>query len=474
MKKSKAAKGQHKNTMNRRKFLGTASCAAIGTTTFFSSLFNLGMTNEAAARSSVVNKDYKALVCILLAGGNDSFNMLIPNDAGTYAEYATTRANLAIKKDHILGLKPLVTGQPMLGLHPSMPEVQELFNKGDVAFLANVGTLVQPTSKAQYTNQSVSLPLGLFSHADQIQQWQTSIPQSRAAYGWGGRMADILQSMNTNQNISMNISLSGRNVFQSGNKIAEYSIEPRGLGSVGIRDYGGDDMLDQIRTTAVKSLMEQQYADVFTKAYADVVSGSQATHEIFSKAIQQVNVKTVFSKNEISQSLQMVAKTIAARKSLNVNRQTFFITFGGWDHHDRVLKSQRKMLAVLSKALKEFNTAMQELQTHHEVTTFTISDFGRTLTSNGNGTDHAWGGNVMMMGGKVKGGKVYGKYPSLALNSHLDVNNGVLLPTTSTDEYFAELARWFGVSNTDLADIFPNLRHFYSLGSTPPIGFMAS
>ncbi len=465
---------QGKKTMNRRKFLGTASCAAVGTSTFFSTLLNLGMTSNAAAHSltNTKDKDYKALVCVLLAGGNDSFNMLIPNDEASYAEYKTTRANLAIKQDRILGLNPLVTNQPKLGVHPSMPEVQALFNQGDLAFLANVGTLVQPTTKAQYTNQAVKLPLGLFSHADQIQQWQTSIPQSRTAYGWGGRVADIMQSMNANQNISMNISLSGRNVFQSGNKAAEYSIESGGLGSVGIKDYGGEDVLDQIRTTAVKSLMEQQYADVFAKTYANVVSSSQATHEVFSKAIEKVQMKATFSKNEVSQSLQMVAKTIAARKHLNVNRQTFFITFGGWDHHDRVLKSQRKMLAVLSKALQEFHTAMQEFNTNDEVTTFTISDFGRTLTSNGNGTDHAWGGNVMMMGGKVKGGQIYGQYPSLALGSVLDVNNGVLLPTTSTDEYFAELARWFGVSNTDLPDIFPNLRNFYSVGATPPIGFM--
>jgi uncharacterized protein (DUF1501 family) len=211
--------------MSRRKFIGTASCAAIGTTTFFSTLFNLGMANEAAARSvravKATNSDYKALVCILLAGGNDSFNMLVPTDRGAYNAYAATRSNLAIPLNSLLSISPLGGSQPPLAVHPAMPEVQSLFNTGKLSFVANVGTLVQPTTKAQFMNGSVKLPLGLFSHADQIQQWQTSVPQSRSAYGWGGRVADILQSMNNNQDISMNISLSGRNVFQSGGRSAE-------------------------------------------------------------------------------------------------------------------------------------------------------------------------------------------------------------------------------------------------------------
>ncbi|MEL6863890.1 MAG: DUF1501 domain-containing protein [Bacteroidota bacterium] len=464
------------NKMNRRKFLGTASCAAIGTTTFFSTLFNLGMANAAASRaikeSGTTNNGYKALVCILLAGGNDSFNMLVPTDADGYAAYTATRSNLALAQNTLLPLNPLVGNQPMLGLHPAMPEVQQLFNSGQVAMISNVGTLVQPTTKTQFQNGAVTLPLGLFSHADQIQQWQTSVPQSRSAYGWGGRMADILQSMNANQDISMNISLSGRNVFQSGNQVAEYTIRPSGTGSIGIDGYNGTDMLDQIKTTAVKNLMEQQYTDMFKSTYANVVSNAQSTHEMFSTAVGNINLNTNFSPSYLSQSLNMVARTIAARDTLNVSRQTFFITFGGWDHHDEVLNIQNTMLGVVSKALNEFNSAMVELGLSNEVTTFTISDFARTLTSNGNGSDHGWGGNVLAMGGSVKGGQIYGEYPSLALNNSLDVGNGVLIPTLSTDEYFAELAQWFGVSNSSLQDIFPNILNFYTPSATPPIGFM--
>lgn len=463
--------------ISRRNFLGTASCAAIGTTTFFSTLFNLGMTNEAAARTakaaaSVGNSNYKALVCILLEGGNDSFNMLVPTENSAYNDYATTRTHLAIPKNNLLTLNPLVGNQPSLGVHPAMPEVQQLFNSGDLAFLTNIGTLVEPTTKTQFENGGGKLPLGLFSHSDQIQQWQTSVPQNRSAKGWGGRMADILQSMNANQNISMSISLSGRNVFQSGNQTAEYTIRPTGTGSIGIKDYNGPAAIDQIKTSAVNSLLEQQYQDIFTKTYADVTKNAQAAHEQFSTAIGGVNLTTAFSTTQLSQSLNMVAKTIAARSSLGVCRQTFFINYGGWDHHDEVIFSQQAMLQIVSKALGEFNTAINELGLGNDVTTFTISDFGRTLTSNGNGTDHGWGGNVLAMGGSVNGGQIYGTYPSLALNNALEIGGGVLIPTLSTDEYFAELAQWFGVSNSDLSTIFPNLLNFYSINGTPPIGFM--
>lgn len=468
--------GKHKKDMSRRDFLRLSGCAALGTTTFFSTLFNLGMANEAAARNAPLagttgtNSNYRALVCILLAGGNDSFNMLAPTSGSAYEAYNRTRSNLALKSDELLGLSPLGGNSIPLGFHPSMPETQQLFNSGRLACIANVGTLVEPTTKTQFNNNAISLPLGLFSHADQIQQWQTSIPQSRSAYGWGGRMADILHNMNNNQNISMSISLAGRNVFQSGSQTAEYTIRPSG--STGMQGYGGGSLIDRIRTTAVDSLMEQQYNDMFTQTYADVVSNAQDTHQLFSAAVGGVNLSTEFSQSYASSNMAMVAKTIAARNTLDVCRQTFFITIGGWDHHDGVLKGQREMLAELSVALGEFNAAMDELGVADQVTTFTISDFGRTLTSNGNGTDHAWGGNVLVMGGAVKGGLIYGSYPNLALDSELDVGNGVLIPTLSTDEYFAELAQWFGVSDTDLDSIFPNLQNFYVPGSGAPIGFM--
>lgn len=468
---------QHKN-ISRRKFIGSASCAALGTATFFSTFFNLGSINAMAASPSIgfnaPPNDYKALVCILLAGGNDSFNMLVPSSGSAYTEYSQTRTNLALAQNSLLPITPNTYNVQELGIHPAMTEVQQLFNQNKLSFISNVGTLVQPTTKTQYLNGSVSLPLGLYSHADQIQQWQTSIPHARSATGWGGRLADIMQSMNSNQNISMNVSLSGKNVFQAGNQTAEYTIKSTGTGSIGIDGFTGTSLYDQVRRTAVNSLLEQQYQDVFKQSYAEVISTANNSHQTFSAAIGQVNLSTVFSATELSQSLQMVAKTIAARENLGMSRQTFFVTFDGWDHHDEVLNAQQNMLSTVSKALNEFNAAMEELQVTNDVTTFTVSDFGRTLASNGNGTDHAWGGNVMVMGGSVNGGDVFGTYPSLALNSDLNVEDvGVLLPTLSTDEYFAELAQWYGVANSDLSTILPNIGRFYSTSSgTPPIGFM--
>ncbi len=463
--------------MSRRRFIGQASCAALGTTTFFSTLFNLGMANATAGynaqRYSAGNNDYKALVCILLAGGNDSHNMLVPSDNAAYNNYAATRTNMALAQNSLLGINPLTYNNGTFGVHPNMPEVQSLFNTGKLSFVANVGTLVQPTSPQQYLNGSVTLPSGLFSHSDQIQQWQTSVPQTTSASGWGGRVSDILQSMNTNQNISMNISLSGRNIWQSGSNTSEYTILNTGTGSIGIEGFNGTDMIDQVRTSAVNSMLNQQYQDIFKKTYAQTVNNAQDSHDIFSTAVSGSNLTTVFSANELSQSLQMIARTIAVRDTLGMCRQTFFVVYDGWDHHDELLNNYSQMITVVSKAMGEFNAAMEELNVWDKVTTFTVSDFARTLTSNGNGTDHAWGGNVMVMGGGVKGGDIFGFYPSLAQSNSQIVENSVVVPTISTDEYFYELGKWFGVPDSEANMILPNLGNFYSTSSgAAPIGFM--
>lgn len=459
---------------SRRSFLGTASCAAIGSTTFFSTLFNLQSMNAASLSSDWWGggEDYRALVCIMLGGGNDSFNMLVPTSNEHYSEYQTTRSNQAIPQANLLNLSPTSYNEKELGLHPSMPELKTLFDAGKLAVLCNVGTLVQPTTKSDYNN-SYRLPFALFSHADQEKQWQTSVPQTNSPTGWGGRLADLVQSANTNQNISMNISLAGKNLFQLGEQSAEYSILPTGTGSIGIRGYNGISTFDQIRTSAVKSLMEKQYQDIFKQTYAGVVQASQNTHELFSAAVGNSTLSTTFSTNPLSQSLQMVARTMKVRQELGVKRQTFFVRIDGFDNHDELLNNHGALMTMLSKGMSEFQTAMGELNLEDCVTTFTVSDFGRTLTSNGNGTDHAWGGNVLIMGGKVKGKEVYGSYPNLALNTDLEIGGGVLIPKISTDEYFAELALWYGVSKSDLAILFPNIGNFYNtMSTTPPLGFM--
>ncbi len=463
--------------ISRRKFLGTASCATIGTTTLFSSLLNLGAVNSLAAMNPANNSgsdDYKALVCISLSGGNDSFNMLVPRSNRHYQEYAKTRSNLALPKGNLLSLDYTDRNGKQFGLHPAMPEVQELFNNKKLAFISNIGTLVAPCSKKEYLAGSVSSPVGLLSHADQAQQWMTGIPYSRSSKGWGGRMADILQAGNENQNISMNISLSGTNIYQVGNHVSEYAIRASAGGSVGIKTYEGNNSLDNILSGGVESLLEQDYKDMFTSSYTNKIKNSQANYEEFSKALKDAPLfSSQFSDNELSANLELVAKTIAAQKILGMKRQTFFINFGGWDHHDEVLNNQETMLAVVSKALLEFQEAMEEMEMAENVTTFTMSDFGRTLTSNGNGSDHAWGGNVMVMGNEVNGGQIYGEYPSLALNGENDIGGAIMLPTTSTDVYFAELSQWFGVGKGDLNFVLPNLSRFYDpYNSKMPLGFM--
>ncbi|MEL7122473.1 MAG: DUF1501 domain-containing protein [Bacteroidota bacterium] len=464
-----------KHKYSRREFLGAASCAAIGSTTFFSTLFNLQSMSAASLNNAWFDEggeDYRALVCIMLGGGNDSYNMLVPISNEHYNEYTATRTNQSLQQNTLMKINPKTYNKKELGLHPSMTELKQLFDQQKVAFVSNVGTLVQPTTRSDYDNGN-KLPFGLFSHADQDQQWQTSVPQTKSPTGWAGRLADMVKSANSNQNISMNISLAGKNVFQLGQNTAEYSILPSGTGSIGIRGYNGTSTFDQVRTAAVKSLMEKQYQDVFKQTYADVIHASQNTHELFSAAVGNSTITTPFSNNYLSQSLKMIARTIKVRQALGLKRQTFFVRYDGWDHHDELLNAQNAMLSVVSKAMSEFQTALAELNMEDCVTTFTISDFARTLVSNGNGTDHAWGGNAIVMGSKVKGQEIYGSYPSLRLNQDNMLEGGVIIPKISTDEYFAELALWYGVSKTDLVDLFPNLGNFYNtLGSTPPIGFM--
>jgi uncharacterized protein (DUF1501 family) len=453
----------------RRRFMGQASCAAVGTTALFNTILNMGMFNTLAGCGQ---PDYKGLVCLFLSGGIDSFNMLVPRGPAEYAEYAGVRADLALPQNTLLPITPATPDGREYGLHPGLIELQSLFAQGRLALISNVGTLVEPTTLAQFQNGSVSLPLGLFSHSDQAMHWQTSLPDKRSQIGWAGRIADILQEGNCNQNISMNISLSGNNVWQTGASTAHYTITQNG--SVGLRDYGSTAPEAQIFTNAIDSLLGLNYQHLFEKTYAQRMRGAIDADVEFSAAIDSLApLQTQFSPNSLSQRFRMIAQTIAVRNVLGMSRQTFFVQAGGWDHHDEVILSQEAMLPVISAALSEFYTALEEIGVENDVTTFTASDFARTLSSNGRGSDHAWGGNHMVLGGAVNGGDIYGTFPDLFLGNSLDTNRGRLIPTTSVDELFAELATWFGVPAPDLELILPNISRFYSPGSSiPPIGFM--
>ncbi len=457
--------------LSRRNFLSHSCSLGLAGATLSSSLLQLGLARHAAAQSG---EGYRAMVCILLAGGNDSYNMLVPYDNDQYGEYASIRADLALQHSSLLPLSGTTSSGRRYGVHSGMPELQSLYDNGDVALIANVGTLLEPFDLQSFNNGSGRLPLGLFSHADQINQWQTATPSARIAQGWAGRIADMMQDVNMANGVSMNISLSGTNVFQSGNSITEYSVTAENDGAVGINAYDDGSEFGALRKRMVDELLAIDHQHIFKREYYRRLSQSLEARSVFVDALQSTPaLSTTFSDNLLSQNLRQIARIIGARGPLGATRQTFFITVEGWDHHDNVLDNQATMLPGVSRALMEFRDALVELDIYDSVATFTSSDFGRTLTSNGKGSDHGWGGHHIVMGGAVDGGKIFGDYPIISGSSNLDVGRGVYAPTTSVDEYFAEIARWFGVADSDLDQVLPNIRAFYSPGSSSsPLGFM--
>ncbi|MDF1696426.1 MAG: DUF1501 domain-containing protein [Saprospiraceae bacterium] len=476
-----------KRKISRRTFLGEASCAAIGSTAFLSSFLNLGMINTLAARPHIISNtnDYKAMVCILLAGGADTYNVLVPTESSEYDDYVATRGSLALDKNatnpaQLIDLDYDDNGRTF-AVHAGMTKVRDMFDNNNLSFISNIGTLIEPiANKADYQSGTKKIPLGLYSHSDQIMQWQTSVPQSRSAVGVGGRMADILQDMNTIPQVSMNISLAGKNRFQTGKEYNEYSISNNttsaNIGYDGLPSWWSNSgFLNDIKNGVINNAVEQEYNNIFERTMSSLTEQTAGSIEVFQKAFGNiVPLATEFSDTNLSKDLKKIAETISVKSYLGANRQIFFVTIGGWDHHDNVILNQNAMLPVVSNALSEFNDALTEIGMQNDVVTFTISDFARTLTTNGNGSDHAWGGNQMIMGGPVNGGQIFGNYPSLALDGN-DLNlsgRGRILPTTSVDEFYAELALWFGVSPNDLDYILPNLCNFYSSSNctVPPAG----
>ena len=468
-------------TINRRTFLRQAGCAGMSSIPLLNTLLSLRLS-EGLARAEVPNGEYRALVCILLAGGNDSFNMLVPREASAYADYQSSRSNLALAPAQLIDIQPI--GLPPFAVHGEMPEIAQLFSNGNAAFVANVGTLIEPVqNRAQVEQNLKRLPLGLYSHSDQIEQWQTSVPHSRSGIGWGGRMADLLKELNANQVVPMQISLDGSNVWQTGNSVAEYSITPNGATALNGYNAAWQQYQDlqNALSAAVDSQLAQQYSNLLCQTFNTRKKQALDAYQVFAAASAPALPGGVtFPATYLGQRLAMVAKAIQGRAAMGATRQTFFIQWGGWDHHGEVLEAQSAMLPQVSAAIGAFYQALVALGVQNNVTLFTTSDFGRTLTSNGRGSDHAWGGNQLVVGGAVKGQRIYGQYPSLAVNpdsgpevNPLDTGRGRFIPTTSCDEFFAELALWLGVSPGSLPLVLPNIGNFYSVNSAePPIGFL--
>ena len=466
----------------RRQFLGQASCAAVSALPILNTLLSLRLAQGIASASTPAAGEYRALVCIFLAGGNDSFNMLVPREASAYAAYTAARADLALAPAQLAQINPI--GLPGYYVHGGMPEVASLFEAGNAAFVANVGTLVEPVQNRTQVAQALKqLPLGLYSHSDQIEQWQTSIPNSRSGIGWGGRAADILRDTNSSQVVPMSISLDGSNLWQTGNNGAEYSITPSG--AVALSGYNAAwaqyQDLQNAMSSAVDSQLAEQYANLLSQTFTQRKKQALDAYQTFAAASAPALPNGItFPSTYIGQRLAMIARAIQGRTALGAVRQTFFVQRGGWDHHDEVVGNQATMLPEVSAAIGAFHAAMVAMGLQNQVCLYTASDFGRTLTSNGRGSDHAWGGNQLVVGGGIAGRRIFGQYPSLTVNpdsgpevNPLDTGRGRFIPTTSCDTFFAELALWLGMSKSQLPLVLPNIGNFYSTtSSAAPLGML--
>jgi uncharacterized protein (DUF1501 family) len=438
----------------RRTFIRQAACAALTTTGILNTIFDLRRLSAAPLDTS----DYKALICLFLFGGNDANNVIVPHDNAGYASYASARGILAIPQASLLPLTLQNGDGRDFGFHPNLAELQALFNQGKLGLVANVGTLVAPVTRAQYLAGGAAVPPQLFSHADQSVQWQTSVPDVISKTGWGGRMADVLQSLNAGSKISLNISIAGTNTFEVGNTVLPYSISPNG--SIGLSGFDGSANAN-IRLQAFKDLLALPHNNLFEQAYSDTVSRSIAANDLLTSALSGIPAfQTVFPASNLGSQLNMIAKLIAARNNLSMNRQIFFCSVGGYDTHGDQLAGQANLLTELSQGLNAFYNATVELGVASQVTTFTASDFGRTYPTNGSGSDHGWGSHQFVLGGAVQGGRLFGTFPTLAVNGPDDTGQGRWIPTTSVDEFSATLATWFGVSASDLHTVLPNIGRF--------------
>jgi uncharacterized protein (DUF1501 family) len=457
----------------RRQFLRRSVCAAVGMTAVRNTLFDLRRIAAAAPLA-----DSKTLVCVFLYGGNDANNTLVPALAGDYAQYAAARGALALPQTALLPLRPLVPppgDSREWGLHPSLPGVQGLFDRGRLALVANVGPLVGPLSREEFLSRGAAVPPQLFSHSDQTVHWQTALPDQPARTGWGGRTADLLHALNSEARISMSISVAGTNTFQVGNLVTQYQVAPEG--PVGLTAYVPADAGHDASSVAIRRLLARSYGNLFERGYGGIFQRALDNQELLAGALAGAPpLATAFPETELGLQLQMIARLISVREGLGLRRQVFFCAAQGYDTHggqvgaSPLVGAHADLLAELDGGLAAFDAAMTELSLADSVTAFTASDFGRAYLANGDGSDHGWGGHHFVLGGAVRGGRLYGQLPTLALEGPEDAGEGRWIPTTSVDEYSATLARWFGVAESDLLLVFPNLGRFAS----PDLGFMGA
>lgn len=453
---------------SRRAFLKRAAALGIvgGAGPF---VMNLAAIGEAAAATA---SDYKALVCIFLYGGNDYANTLPPYDQASYNLYSSLRSTIAHPRDSLVAtvLNPATAlpGGRQYALAPNLAPLVPIFDAGRLAVVLNVGTLIQPTSKANYQAKTVPLPPKLFSHNDQQSFWQASNPEG-ATTGWGGRIGDLLQSGNGNSVLTC-INAAGNAVFMSGRTAVQYGVTTNG--PVPLLNNATSLFGSATGMTTLRALMTGPRTNIFENEHATVTKRSLDTQAQVSAALAAAPAfQTAFpAGNSLADQLRVVARLISVSQELGAKRQVFFVSLGGFDNHDSILTDHPTLMTRLGAAMRYFHDVCAELGLLDRVTAFTGSDFGRTLTSNANGSDHGWGSMHFVMGGAVRGRNLYGTPPVIANNGPDDVGQGRLLPTLSVDQYAATLATWFGVSNGNLPTVVPNINNYNP--STWNIGFM--
>lgn len=445
----------------RRRSLFRLGLGSLGLLGAGGRLARLGLLQAQVATPAA---DYKALVCVFLAGGNDSNNMVIPLRTArqTYADYQKVRGSaMGISQASLL---PVVAGNgDAYGMHPALTSLQALYQNNRLAVVANVGTLLQPMTRDQYSPGIATLPKNLFSHLDQQMQWQTS---PGGLTGWGGRTADWVRGMNSASSFPTGVSLAGSSAFLAGQITPSATLATGGLGLAGsdgspaalARDHAFQQILGFNSGLSLVQTLNQTTVD-----------GMQAG-KILTDALKGGSLQTVFPNTGLGLQLQQVAQILKVRTSLGMSRQIFFVSQGGYDTHTNQLVQQGGLYSELAGALAAFDQATLELGLDGQVVTFTESEFGRTFQpSSGGGSDHAWGGHQIVMGSPLKSSDIHGVFPQLAIGGPDDISQrGVWLPTTALDQYAATLASWFGVPDAALPSVFPNLPHF----NTPKLGFL--
>lgn len=443
--------------LKRSGMLGIAGAA----TPFVTSLAAIG---EAAAATA---SDYKALVCVFLYGGNDYANTLTPYDDASYAQYLAARTNIATARDALTATALTPTnslGGRQFAMAPTMSPLLPVWDAGKLAAVLNVGTLVQPTTKAQYSANSVPLPPKLFSHNDQQSYFQASNPEG-ATSGWGGRMGDLFQSGNGSATLTC-INASGNAIYLTGRNAIQYSVGTGG--PIPLINNATSLFSSTTAMSTLRNLITNATGNnVFAAEHARVTKRALDTYTQVSAALAgapAANFTGYPTGNSLADQMKMVARMISVSQELGAKRQVFFVSLGGFDLHDNLVANQPTLLGRVAGAMRAFYDTTVTLGISDRVTTFTASDFGRTLQSNDDGSDHGWGSHHFVMGGAVKGKAIYGTPPAIGSNTPDDVGQGRLLPSISVDQYASTLANWFGVTSGNMTTVLPNMGNYNPSG----------